>query len=529
MPQNIQKSNEEAVKSPEVNQKENPTSSTENVIPTSKPETPVIQKCSDGTLYSQCSVNKPSYCESGNLINKCFACGCPSGQQCQTNGSCQIIQAACQNECSQVGLKGCSENSYQMCGNYDNDACLEWGPVISCSAGTTCVMGNCIAIVSPKNEVEYWAVISGAPGGTGKPTEYGYLPVVLKDILIRHGWKEDHIKYFTKENATYANVVTALDWLANNTAPNDVVLFYSMSHGSSDGIYLNDDRYLGFSELAEKLDKIRYDGMTIIIDACYSGGARPILQKENRVIITTARADEMGMNAVFSQRLLAALQGFGDIDGNNNGWVSLEEAFNFAKKGYSYDSSPNPQIKDDYPGELETVFLDGYWQYLDQYNIGGTGGNRRYTGKDYIGGDPSNDEIRWSAQSFKPSFPVLTNAMLGVSFGEGNPGPLIVSVRKDLSGSDLTSATLNQDTIRPFSSELYEFDFPDIEVIPNETYYLVIRAPSVVKKTDFYYIWIDTEGEYSKGGMVGLQTKPSIPWYEIYGMDFLFATFGKPK
>jgi hypothetical protein len=43
----------------------------------------IQQKCSDGTLYSQCSSNKPFYCDNGNLINKCSTCGCLSDAICQ--------------------------------------------------------------------------------------------------------------------------------------------------------------------------------------------------------------------------------------------------------------------------------------------------------------------------------------------------------------------------------------------------------------------------------------------------------------
>jgi hypothetical protein len=44
---------------------------------------PVLQKCADGTPYGQCSINKPKYCENGNLIDKCSLCGCTSGTICQ--------------------------------------------------------------------------------------------------------------------------------------------------------------------------------------------------------------------------------------------------------------------------------------------------------------------------------------------------------------------------------------------------------------------------------------------------------------
>ena len=49
-----------------------------------------IKKCSDGTLYNQCSITKPLYCKEGRLINKCFLCGCSDDKLCQDDGSCKI-------------------------------------------------------------------------------------------------------------------------------------------------------------------------------------------------------------------------------------------------------------------------------------------------------------------------------------------------------------------------------------------------------------------------------------------------------
>ena len=54
------------------------------------PGEPTVQKCADGTSYSQCSFNKPKYCEEGNLINKASLCGCPSGYQ-KSNDECEKI------------------------------------------------------------------------------------------------------------------------------------------------------------------------------------------------------------------------------------------------------------------------------------------------------------------------------------------------------------------------------------------------------------------------------------------------------
>ncbi|MCK4429570.1 MAG: hypothetical protein KAU95_04285 [Candidatus Aenigmarchaeota archaeon] len=48
-------------------------------------------KCSDGTIYNKCSETKPKYCDEGVLVDNCFVCGCSSGQNCQTDGSCSIV------------------------------------------------------------------------------------------------------------------------------------------------------------------------------------------------------------------------------------------------------------------------------------------------------------------------------------------------------------------------------------------------------------------------------------------------------
>ena len=49
----------------------------------------------------------------------------------------------CANECSSSGQRQCSgSNSYQTCGNYDADSCLEWGSATSCGT-STCAADSC--------------------------------------------------------------------------------------------------------------------------------------------------------------------------------------------------------------------------------------------------------------------------------------------------------------------------------------------------------------------------------------------------
>ncbi|MFH0929509.1 MAG: PA14 domain-containing protein, partial [Candidatus Aenigmatarchaeota archaeon] len=68
-------------------------------------EPAAVQECSDGTSFGQCSSTKPRYCSQGTLINKCSQCGCPSGYECQSDGSCKTpTTASCDQTCkNQLG------------------------------------------------------------------------------------------------------------------------------------------------------------------------------------------------------------------------------------------------------------------------------------------------------------------------------------------------------------------------------------------------------------------------------------------
>jgi hypothetical protein len=47
--------------------------------------TPGAQTCSDGTLYGNCSTNKPKYCSTnGSLVDSCLICGCPAAKNCNS-------------------------------------------------------------------------------------------------------------------------------------------------------------------------------------------------------------------------------------------------------------------------------------------------------------------------------------------------------------------------------------------------------------------------------------------------------------
>ena len=112
------------------------------------------QTCSGGFCTSQCTdectVKGAKQC-SGDGYRVCdnsdadpclewgTAVACGAGQTC-SNGNCS---SSCTDECTILGAKQCGAGGVQTCGNTDADGCLEWGTAEPCAAGQVCVAGNC--------------------------------------------------------------------------------------------------------------------------------------------------------------------------------------------------------------------------------------------------------------------------------------------------------------------------------------------------------------------------------------------------
>ena len=104
--------------------------------------------CSDGTPYGQCSATVSKYCDNGNLVNRCDLCSCPAGQTCDlANKSCyfnisQPVQTCSDGTpygwCSLTKPRYCDKsgnlaNRCSACGcnktdwcNYSTQLCQPW-------------------------------------------------------------------------------------------------------------------------------------------------------------------------------------------------------------------------------------------------------------------------------------------------------------------------------------------------------------------------------------------------------------------
>lgn len=103
--------------------------------------------CASGSLAcSDTNENTYELCDGldndcdGSIDDNAF---CPGGTTC-VDGYC-----TCNDECSPSGTKVCANtNTYQECGNWDPDPCLDWQYIV-CPKGYTCVNGNCRIVIIP--------------------------------------------------------------------------------------------------------------------------------------------------------------------------------------------------------------------------------------------------------------------------------------------------------------------------------------------------------------------------------------------
>lgn len=75
---------------------------------------PLMEECSDGTLYDYCSDTQPKFCENGQLIDEASLCGCPDGYVISQDNSCtpyvyRCIDGTPYGECSETQPEYCSD------------------------------------------------------------------------------------------------------------------------------------------------------------------------------------------------------------------------------------------------------------------------------------------------------------------------------------------------------------------------------------------------------------------------------------
>ena len=128
-------------------------------------------------------------------------------------------------------------------------------------------------------------------------------------------------------------------------------------------------------------------------------------------------------------------------------------------------------------------------------------------------------------QSFSPSFPILTRVQLYVSrYGNVSSDLRVYIKNSRTSETILTESYVSQDNISGYEPEWITFDFEDIEVDSDETYYLFCDTES--GDEDHYYLWYGTNLNPYELGVKYITTNNGISWIQKPNDDCAFKTFG---
>jgi len=129
------------------------------------------------------------------------------------------------------------------------------------------------------------------------------------------------------------------------------------------------------------------------------------------------------------------------------------------------------------------------------------------------------------AQSFIPTVDTISKVSIFI-FRKGNPSKILISIRNDLYGEDLTFVENSGEEINEGIWSWIDFDFPDIDVIAGDTHYIVFSSDAF--NTDNIFFWGYKANDPYVAGCAYIKTED--PWKELVisgypDPDFCFKTY----
>ncbi|MBN2602642.1 MAG: hypothetical protein JXA91_00735 [Candidatus Thermoplasmatota archaeon] len=132
------------------------------------------------------------------------------------------------------------------------------------------------------------------------------------------------------------------------------------------------------------------------------------------------------------------------------------------------------------------------------------------------------------AQSFVPSKDILRKVKLKLTRCGQIESYLTVSIRKNKDGNDLTVVSVNYEDVPTNIFSWISFNFPDILVNPNETYFIVLSTDSGDNSENFYTWACSNNPDSYPGGEVWIQWSSEGHWqWQIWDppIDSCFITY----
>ncbi len=199
---------------------------------------------------------------------------------------------------------------------------------------------------------DYWAIVCG--------DTRGHDPIPVADdaaermyaLLKTRNFNEDHMRLLTDE-ALDRELYSAIAWMDEMDDGDDICFYFAEGHANS---------ICTRSSTIERLERCGSKGIAVIVDTCYGGKILDDLgDQDGWVISVSSQADEISwwyyaLNAgVFTYYTLDGFQSL-DADTNQDGWISAEEAFYYAKEPtWDYAHKQHPEMFDGYRGDLPLI------------------------------------------------------------------------------------------------------------------------------------------------------------------------------
>ena len=265
------------------------------------------------------------------------------------------------------------------------------------------------SLITENNDANQYALLIGFGAGAVTIAKDA---IDMKNLLLKYGWDEQNIKSVLCTEATKNNILNSIEgWLDDREQTDDDVLIYFSIHGGQtdeDGVTTSIDldepdnkeeficpidfvlRYpyypftpfgCDFSlaildeELNIAISMLESEKILIIFESCFSGGMIDgdlDLAKAGRIVMTSSEStkpswfNRYGMYGYFTNNLIKGLEGEADKavnGGNEDGLISAQEAFNYAKPlttqevKKKHDAIQTPQIFDGYNNDFNIIDL----------------------------------------------------------------------------------------------------------------------------------------------------------------------------
>ncbi|KAA0002424.1 MAG: PKD domain-containing protein [Thermoplasmata archaeon] len=137
----------------------------------------------------------------------------------------------------------------------------------------------------------------------------------------------------------------------------------------------------------------------------------------------------------------------------------------------------------------------------------------------------------WIAQSFKPTLPILTRVEVRLQKFNDISTDVTLIIRDNLTGKNLTYTSVSSSLITHTPSWI-EFDFPDIEIEPGKTYYIICKTDGGDWPHRHLYKWSCSDLDPYPHGQTHCSVDGGKSWQsdKAYAKkDQCFRTYGMEK